>query len=88
MRNTHNHLRIRRILACLSVTGFRPLALWFINILDFVIGSQKCLEKVRWGRGLRFTFEDEWAIYGNNKDGGPLASAIQNCFPEHPNVFS
>lgn len=57
IRNTHNHLRIRRILTCLSVTGFRLLALWFINILDYVIANKECLQKVRWGRGLRYTFE-------------------------------
>lgn len=37
VENTHNHLRIRRILACLSVTGFRLLALWLINIIEDVI---------------------------------------------------
>ena len=26
-KNKHNHLRIKRILASLSVTGFRPIAL-------------------------------------------------------------
>lgn len=34
MVNYHNHLRIMRILACLSVTGFRKVALRLIEILD------------------------------------------------------
>ncbi len=31
--HTHNHLRIMRILACLSVIGFRIIALNFISFL-------------------------------------------------------
>ena len=41
VRFTHNHLRLRRILACLSVTGFRLLALWLINILRYYISTEK-----------------------------------------------
>jgi len=37
--NYHNHLRIMRILACLSVTGFRKIALNLIQFLD--LHSQK-----------------------------------------------
>lgn len=32
--NFHNHLRIMRILACLSVTGFRSIALMLIQFID------------------------------------------------------
>jgi hypothetical protein len=32
--NHHNHLRIMRLLACLSVTGFRTIALAVIRLLD------------------------------------------------------
>ena len=32
--NTHNHLRIMRILACLSVVGFRSIALKLIEFLE------------------------------------------------------
>lgn len=33
VHNVHNHLRIRRMLACLSVVGFRRLALKFLFFL-------------------------------------------------------
>lgn len=32
--NFHNHLRIMRVLACLSITGLRKLALNLIDFLD------------------------------------------------------
>jgi hypothetical protein len=32
--NFHNHLRIMRVLACLSVIGFRKIALNLIKLLD------------------------------------------------------
>ena len=42
--NMHNHLRIKRILACLSVTGFRAVALWFLSILKTLVKSIKELK--------------------------------------------
>ena len=49
LRYTHNHLRLRRFMACLSITGFRPLALEFIDFLQTIIEKEpkyKRLEKV------------------------------------------
>jgi hypothetical protein len=68
IENTHNHLRLRRILACLSITGFRLLALWLINIIDNLIVTQPELQKSRWGSSLRNTFTDDWLIYGDGED--------------------
>jgi hypothetical protein len=45
--NYHNHLRIMRVLACLSVTGFRPIALSLIDLLDKFTAPSKFLEAQR-----------------------------------------
>jgi hypothetical protein len=45
--NFHNHLRIMRILACLSVTGFRRLALNLVDFLDVHTSSKGILSKER-----------------------------------------
>lgn len=37
--HTHNHLRIMRILACLSVVGFRSIALKLIEFLDRITNT-------------------------------------------------
>jgi hypothetical protein len=55
-------------LACLSITGFRLLALWLINIIDNLIVTQPELQKSRWGSSLRNTFTDDWLIYGDGED--------------------
>lgn len=59
-----------RILACLSVTGFRPIALILINFLDEQTEKGRFLEKER------SEFEKRWKIYGNNN----LEKAKQMCF--------
>lgn len=84
VENTHNHLRLRRILACLSVTGFRLLALWLINIIKYMICAQPELVKSRWGRSLPKTFQEEWLIYS---DGDHEESAAENCFIKELDVF-
>lgn len=43
--NYHNHLRVMRLLACLSVTGFRPIALQIIQLLDTLSKPKGFLEK-------------------------------------------
>lgn len=40
-----NDLRVRRILTCLSTTGFRCYALWFLSILTTVIGAMPALKR-------------------------------------------
>lgn len=52
--HTHNHLRLRRFMACLSITGFRPLALHFIEFLRRLIESDQ-----KYGR-LQRVFSREW----------------------------
>jgi hypothetical protein len=55
--NYHNHLRIMRILACLSVTGFRRIAQSLINFLDKYTSKGEMLERER------SEFEKSWAVY-------------------------
>lgn len=76
VRNTHNHLRLRRILASLSVTGFRILALWLINMLDYVIEKYGNYLKKSWSP-LRKVFDEEWRIYSDED----YMRALQNCMP-------
>jgi hypothetical protein len=45
--NFHNHLRIMRILACLSVIGFRKLAINLIEFLDKETSPNNILSKER-----------------------------------------
>ena len=61
LRNTHNHLRIRRVMACLSICGFRNLCLKLIQFLKQLIQSQKKYYR------LEGTFKHEWKIYGDKE---------------------
>ena len=70
--NYHNHLRIMRVLACLSVTGFRSIALSLIAVLDEQTRKGSMLDKER------DEFEKSWAVYGD----GDLARAKNMCFLE------
>jgi hypothetical protein len=56
--NTHNHLRIMRILACLSITGFRTIALNLIHFLD------QSIQKIKMFSSLKIVFQQKWKIYG------------------------
>ena len=41
LSNFHNHLRIKRILAHLSIVGFRPYAIELVNFLEIEIYGEK-----------------------------------------------
>jgi hypothetical protein len=56
--HTHNHLRLMRLLACLSVTGFRQQALAIISLLDQLTSPDQFLQEER------REFEISWKIYG------------------------
>ena len=45
--NYHNHLRIMRIFACLSVVGLREIAVKLIKFLDDHTGEGQLLENER-----------------------------------------
>ena len=68
----HNHLRIMRILACLSVVGFRDIALEIVHFLDQGTKKTRLLEKER------ANFERQWQVYGDQ--AGNRAKSM--CFLE------
>ena len=75
---THNHLRIRRILAHLNVVGFRELAIKVVNFL------QKEVEKKDSGLGyIKRVVMETWSKYGeideNNEE--QVKSLLSNCYP-------
>ena len=70
--NYHNHLRIMRVLACLSVTGFRPIALSLIEFLEENTRKGAMLERER------DEFEKSWGVYGEESK----ATAKSMCFLE------
>lgn len=57
IQNTHNHLRLMRILACLSVVGFRIFALNLITFLGFVVFNDREFERQKG------TFLRDWKVY-------------------------
>lgn len=63
LKNTHNHLRICRLLAFLSITGFRHLALNLLRFLEEQIANERKYER------LMTTFKEKFMIYGDeNKE--------------------
>lgn len=74
--NIHNHLRLMRILACLSIVGFRGIALKLIAFLD------KNTQKGKIGEKYRSEFDKKWRIYGDEIAGIPKAEAKAMCFLE------
>lgn len=65
--NTHNHLRIMRIIACLSTVGFRAYGKQLIKLLGSVVETKPF-------SSLKDTFEAKWRIY--DEDG----KAAEMCF--------
>lgn len=57
----HNHLRLTRIMACLSQTGFRCYATSLIHFLHKKINSDKKLEDIK------RIFELKWQSYDDDK---------------------
>ena len=76
VHNVHNHLRIRRMLACLSVTGFRRLALKFLVFLE------KIIQQYFPGK-LDMIFMSSWSKYSNKN----INNALKNCGVENAAVF-
>jgi hypothetical protein len=74
--HTHNHLRLMRILACLSIVGFRDITLKLVAFLD------KNTQRGTIGERYRYEFEKSWEIYGDERDGTPKAKAKAMCFLE------
>ena len=74
--HTHNHLRLMRILACLSIVGFRSIAIKLIAFLD------QNTRRGAIGESERYQFEKSWEIYGDEKDGTPKPRAKAMCFLE------
>lgn len=75
---THNHLRIRRILAHLNVVGFRDLA---IKVVKFL---REEVQKPDSGLGyIRRVVMEVWSKYGeideNNEE--QVKSLLSNCYP-------
>lgn len=62
-----------RVLACLSVTGFRSIALSLIELLDEYTRKGGMLQKER------DEFEKSWGVYGEEN----LTSAKNMCFLEY-----
>lgn len=56
IKNTHNHLRIMRILACLSTVGFRHYAHNLIQFLEHTVTTPMF-------SSVRNTFESKWKVY-------------------------
>lgn len=81
--NCHNHLRLRRVLACLSITGFRNIALSLIKFLGELVRTKTIYSK--W----KYTFEREWEIYGNKniKDALKICFHPEDNFPETHEVW-
>lgn len=62
--NRHNHLRIKRILACLSITGFRIIALLFIEMLEYLIRN---IDELKYDKAVVGTLEKEWKVYSSER---------------------
>ena len=60
VKHCHNHLRLMRIMACLSVTGFRKIALNIITLLDYITSANNDFKRER------RDFEKQWEIYDNS----------------------
>lgn len=76
---THNHLRMRRILAHLNVAGFRELA---IKLVDFFLAE---IEKKDSGLGnIKKVVKGTWKKYGqiDEKDENQLMELLCNCYPK------
>lgn len=76
VKNIHNHIRIRRLMACLSVVGFRRLAMKLINFLGVTIQQ-------RYPGKLEASFSSTWGKY-SNKD---IKATLKNCGIEDPTIF-
>lgn len=63
-KNTHNHLRIRRILSSLSVTGFRVVALKFLEILEVVVET---IDELKNNERVCAALEKEWKVYSSDR---------------------
>jgi hypothetical protein len=76
VKNIHNHIRMRRMMACLSVVGFRRLAVKLINFLGVAI-------QMRYPGKLEASFTGTWGKY-SNKD---IKATLKNCGIDDPAIF-
>lgn len=76
VHNVHNHMRIRRMIACLSVVGFRRLALKFLALLE------RLIQQYFPGK-LDMIFMSSWSKFSNKN----INNALKSCGFDSVSVF-